>query len=114
MIERRHAQPRDFADALEGLDFPASQAAIINKAKDRGGMDAEVSVILEHLTDRTYDSMDDVAAEVEWVYAAMGLPSGDTPAAPDRRTARGREERAGRATLPEGAPGKAGLRPGPN
>jgi hypothetical protein len=56
---------KDFEEALKGLDFPASRAAIINKVKDRGGIDGHVAEIAEELPGRTYDWERDAIREFE-------------------------------------------------
>jgi hypothetical protein len=104
MTERRHAQPREFVDALEGLDFPASKAAIQNKAHDKGGIDSEVNYILGMISDRTYDSMQDLQTEIEWVYEnAGGLPDA-APAAASRMGQRGKDAVEANADTREGEP----------
>ena len=56
---------KDFEDALKGLDFPASRAAIVNKVKDRGGIEGHVIEIAEELPGRTYDWEKDAVREFE-------------------------------------------------
>ena len=87
----RNAQPREFIDAMEGLDFPASQPAVQRKAHDKGGLDTEVIYVLSHLPDRTYDSMEDLAQEIERVYATVGGLEGAGPAAPSGTDARDKD-----------------------
>ncbi|HET6614928.1 MAG TPA: DUF2795 domain-containing protein [Dehalococcoidia bacterium] len=91
-------------DALEGPDFPASSAAIQQKAKDKGGIDAEVNYVLAHLPDRTYDSMEDLAHEVDLVYATVGPLEGDGPAAPSEASARDKTIIESRADTRAGEP----------
>jgi hypothetical protein len=100
----RMAEPREYVDALEGLDFPASSAAIQQKAKDKGGIDTEVNYILAHLPDRTYDSMEDLAHEVDLVYATVGPLEGDGPAAPSETSARDKTIIESRADTRAGEP----------
>ncbi|MEX2225006.1 MAG: DUF2795 domain-containing protein [Dehalococcoidia bacterium] len=104
MVQRRHAEPREFVDALEGLDFPASQAAIQNKAQDKGGIDAEVTYVLRHLPDRTYDSIDDLNAEIAQIYASgIALPDA-APAAPTAASKRDKQDIETQADTREGEP----------
>jgi hypothetical protein len=104
MTQRRHAEPREFIDALEGLDWPASKAAIQRKAADKGGIDAEVNYVLAHITDRAYESFDDLQAEIEAVYASgIALPDAG-PAAPSRIGKRGKDAVESNADTREGEP----------
>src|SRR5262245_29866127 len=78
----RNAEPDEFRIALAGLDFPSSKPAILNKARDKGGLDREVPHVLAQVEERTYKSWDDIEAEIERIYAqGGGLPIGG-PAAP--------------------------------
>lgn len=79
--ERRHAERREFEHAISGIDFPASQSAIYQKSKDKGGLDTEVPFILERVPERTYDTMDELWAAIERVYAEQGGLVGAGPAA---------------------------------
>lgn len=81
-MAERHAEADEFQKALAGLDYPASQDAILQKARDKGGLDTEVIYVFEHLPVRTYESFDDIAAEIPGVYAAQGGLAGAGPAAP--------------------------------
>jgi hypothetical protein len=56
---------KDFEEALKGLDFPASRSAIINKVRDRGGIDGHVVEVAEQLPGRTYDWEQDAVREFE-------------------------------------------------
>ena len=91
-------------DAFEGPDVPASSAAIQKKAKDKGGIDTEVNYILAHLPDRTYDSMEDLAHEVDLVYATVGPLEGNGPAAPSAASARDKTIIESRADTRSGEP----------
>lgn len=103
-MESRHARPRDFIDAMEGLDFPTSQAAIQRKAHDKGGLDTEVIFILGHLPDRTYESMDDLGGEIERVYETQGGLVGNGPAAPTEASERDKTVIQSRADTRAGEP----------
>jgi hypothetical protein len=85
-----HAALDEFKKALSGLDYPASKAAIINKARDKGGLDAEVSFVLEHIHDHAYGSFDEIAAEIRQAYERAG---GLADAGPAARPAASRDDR---------------------
>ncbi len=67
-----HAAKRDYEIAFAGLDFPTSKWAIVNRARDNGGIDREVSEILSRLDDRTYRSIEDLQEAVRAIYVAEG------------------------------------------
>jgi hypothetical protein len=90
-MERRHAERGEFQKALEGLDFPASRDAIVQKARDKGGLDTEVPFTLERIEPRTYESLADVEAAVDAVYAEQGGLASGGPAAPSRESERGKD-----------------------
>ena len=100
-MERRHAQPREYRDALEGLDFPTSSSAIKRKAHDKGGLDTEVLFILDQLPDETYDSMDEIETAIEAVYAEAGGLVGGGPAAVSKANERDKEVIESRADTRE-------------
>jgi hypothetical protein len=72
---------KDFEEALKGLDFPASRAAIVNKVRDRGGIDGHVVEVAEQLPGRTYDWEKDVIREFERTLSEHALPV-DAPGVP--------------------------------
>ena len=105
MTAGRHAEPREFVDALEGLDWPASKAGIRNKAHDTGGIDTEVLWVLDRIGDRPYDTLDALQAEIERVYEAEGGGLPDVaPAAPSRVGPRGKGAIEANADTREGEP----------
>jgi len=105
MIERRHAEQREFIDALEGLDWPASKAAIRNKAHDKGGIDTEVLWVLDRIADRPYDTFHDLRTEIDLVYRVEGGGLPDVaPAAPSRIGPRGKDAVESNADPREGDP----------
>ena len=67
-----HATKRDYQVAFAGLDFPTSRAAIINRARDNGGVDREVYAILSQLPDRPLASIDELQQAVRAIYVADG------------------------------------------
>ena len=74
---------KDFEEALHGLDFPASRAAIVNKVKDRGGIDGHVVSVAEQLPGRTYDWERDAIREFERLLTEHDpLDDDKVPAAP--------------------------------
>ena len=84
----QNAEPQEYMKSLHGLDFPASKSGIVRKAHDTGGIDTEVISVLGRIEDRTYESPQDLAAEVERVYAAGGGLGNAGPAAPSDATGR--------------------------
>lgn len=62
------ADPKDFLHAFHGLDFPASRSQIVNAAKDTGGLNGDVLLILEQLPERMYASAEDLTQEVQCVH----------------------------------------------
>jgi hypothetical protein len=81
--KEKHAATLDeYLRGLEGLDYPTSRRAVINRASDTGGLDNEVLHVLEQLPDRTYDSREDVMAAVREVYRSGSTLAGAGPAAP--------------------------------
>ncbi len=44
--------PKDFLHAFHGLDFPASRSQIVGAAKDTGGLNGDVVLILEQLPEQ--------------------------------------------------------------
>jgi hypothetical protein len=67
-----HASKRDYETAFAGLDFPASKSAVINRARDNGGIDAEVFDVVARLPDRPYDSIADLHQAVREIYVTDG------------------------------------------
>ena len=64
------ATKRDYETAFTGLDFPVSKAAVINRARDNGGIDREVYAILSQLPDKSHESMEDLQQAVRAIYIA--------------------------------------------
>ena len=74
-----NASKRDYEVAFGGLDFPASKAAVINRARDNGGIDREVYATLSQLPDRSLESMKDLQQAVRAIYIASGAASNSLP-----------------------------------
>ena len=74
-----NASKRDYEVAFGGLDFPASKAAVINRARDNGGIDREVYAILTQLPDRTLESIEDLQEAVRAIYIAVGAAPDSLP-----------------------------------
>ena len=74
-----HATKRDFEIALAGLDFPTSKFAILNRARDNGGIDREVCEILGRLPDRSYRSLEELKKAARAIYVADGAPAESLP-----------------------------------
>ena len=74
-----HATKRDYEIAFAGLDFPTSKAAIINRARDRGGIDREVYATLSQLPDRPLASMEELQEAVRAIYVTDGASPDSLP-----------------------------------
>ena len=74
-----HATKRDYEIAFTGLDFPTSKAAIINRARDHGGVDREVYAILSQLPDRPLASMEELREAVRAIYVTDGASPDSLP-----------------------------------
>lgn len=87
----RMATAREFDEALSAVDWPASKASIVNRAADKGGINAEVNYVLGEIEDRTYETRAELDGEIERVYAATGGLEGAGPAAPTEATPRDKD-----------------------
>jgi len=74
-----HASKKDFEVAFTGLDFPTSKAAVVNRARDNGGLDREVKEIIVKLPDRTYASLEELQEAVRAAYLAEGVAEDAVP-----------------------------------
>jgi Protein of unknown function (DUF2795) len=70
-----NAEPKEFLHAIHGLDFPASRIQIVNAAKDTGGTNGEVIIVLEHLPERMYATAKDLTDEIQRTYEATSSSS---------------------------------------
>ena len=84
----QNAEPQEYMKSLHGLEFPASKSGIVRKAHDTGGIDTEVIHVLGLIDDRTYETPEDLSAEVERIYKHGGALGNGGPAAPSEATAR--------------------------
>ena len=67
-----NATKRDYETAFAGLDFPVSKAALINRARDNGGLDREVYATLAQLPEGSHKSLEDLQQAVRAIYIAGG------------------------------------------
>jgi Protein of unknown function (DUF2795) len=74
-----HASKRDYETAFDGLDFPASKAAVVNRARDNGGIDAEVFDIVARLPDGPFESLDSLLQAVRETYLSDGVEPDSLP-----------------------------------
>ena len=74
-----NATKRDYEVAFAGLEFPASKAAVINRARDNGGIDREVYATLSQLPNQSLESMEDLQQAVRAIYIASSAASDSLP-----------------------------------
>ena len=74
-----NATKRDYELAFAGLDFPASKAAVLNRARDNGGIDREVYTTLSQLPNKSLESIEDLQQAVRVIYIAGGAASDSLP-----------------------------------
>src|SRR3954468_12744614 len=86
MSQQPHATHAEYLQALYGVEFPAARDRIIQAARDKGGLDTEVMFILEHLPKDSYDTMQQLEADVLRAYRDTngGLDDGGPAAVPTR------------------------------
>jgi hypothetical protein len=65
--------------ALEGVDFPASKFAILERARGKGGLDSEVIEMLQRLPKDEYESLNELAAAVREMYIEDGYDATALP-----------------------------------
>ena len=65
-----YVDPKDFLHAFHGLDFPASRSQLVGAAKDTGGLNGNVMLILEQLPERMYATTKDLIDEIQRMYVA--------------------------------------------
>ena len=74
-----NATKRDYEIAFTGLDFPTSKSAVVNRARDNGGLDREVYATLSQLPDRSFGSVEELQQAVRAIYVADGAPPDSLP-----------------------------------
>jgi len=67
------ADPKDWAEVLELIEFPASLSEINKRARDIGGIDHEVHEIIGRLPRDRYDSLEDFLKDIRKTYLADGI-----------------------------------------
>jgi hypothetical protein len=73
------AQRGEYDRALEGVDFPASTFEILERARDKGGLDLEVIEMLQRLTQNEYETLEALTAAVREMYIADGYDASALP-----------------------------------
>ena len=73
------AEPKDWEEVLDMLDFPASLSEITRKARDRGGLDHEVHEIIGRLPRDAYDTREDFLQDVRAAYLSDGVAADKLP-----------------------------------
>ena len=74
-----NASKRDYELAFTGLDFPVSKTAVINRARDNGGIDREVYPMLSQLPDGSFESLEELQQAVRAIYIADGAAPDSLP-----------------------------------
>jgi Protein of unknown function (DUF2795) len=73
------AEPSDYERALAGVDFPASKFAILERSRDKGGIDREAIEMLERLPKEEYETLDELIAAVRALYVDDGYDPSALP-----------------------------------
>jgi len=73
------AEPKDWEEVLELLDFPASLSEVKKRARDIGGIDHEVHEIIGRLPRERYDSREDFLQDIREIYLADGIAPDKLP-----------------------------------
>ncbi len=74
-----HAGKADFRKAFAGFHYPISRDGVWRGARDKGGLDREVSRILAQLPLGRYRSEEELLQAVRWVYVQNGVPEDAAP-----------------------------------
>lgn len=74
-----HATKGDYRDAFSGLFFPVSKVAVVQHARDQGGLDREVFGVVSQLPNRRYRSLEELQEAVRNVYIAHGADRDGLP-----------------------------------
>ncbi len=84
MNQEQHANRAEYLQALSGVKFPVSRDRLVESARDKGGLDAEVIFILEHLPRDSYATMQELEGDILRAYQATGgLGDGGPAAVPE-------------------------------
>jgi hypothetical protein len=73
------AQRGEYDRALEGVAFPTSKFEILERARDKGGLDHEVIEMIERLPQDEYNTLDQLTAAVRALYIADGYDASALP-----------------------------------
>jgi hypothetical protein len=73
------AQRGEYDRALEGVEFPASKFEILERARDKGGLDQEVIAMLERLPQDDYETLEGLTAAVREMYIEDGYDASALP-----------------------------------
>ena len=73
------AEPKDWEEVLELLEFPASLSEIKKHARDIGGIDHEVHEIIGRLPRDRYDSLEGFLTDIREIYLADGIAQDKLP-----------------------------------
>ena len=73
------AQPDDWERALRGVGFPSAKVAIIRDVHENGGIDREVLNLLDRLPKDSYDTLDEMLADVRALYVEDGFAPNALP-----------------------------------
>lgn len=77
-----NVDPKDFLHAFHGLTFPASRSQIVGAAKDTGGLNGDVLLILEQLPERMYVTAKDLTDAIQRTQVTTDGGTDVQPAAP--------------------------------
>jgi hypothetical protein len=73
------AEHGEYERALEGVEFPASKFEILERARDKGGLDQEVIAMLERLPQDDYETLEALTAAIREMYIADGYDASALP-----------------------------------
>jgi hypothetical protein len=73
------AEHGEYERALEGVEFPASKFEILERARDKGGLDQEVIAMLERLPQDDYETLEALTAAIREMYIADGYDPSALP-----------------------------------
>jgi len=73
------AEPKDWEEVLEILEFPALLSEIKKRGRDIGGIDHEVHEIIGRLPHDGFDSLEDFLKDIREIYLADGIAPDKLP-----------------------------------